>query len=276
MRRTLFVAMQYLLPKHLLTAIVFRLARVRHVATKNWLISRFVKAFNVDLDDVPRTVPDDFVDFNDFFTRELADGARPIDADPKHLVSPVDGKVSQLGAIDNGTILQAKGHDYTVADLLAVDLDAASDYTSFATIYLAPFNYHRVHMPVDGRLIAAHYVPGDLFSVNETTAERVPRLFARNERLNLHFETSDGRFFLSMVGALNVGSITTPWTGEIRPRAGSLVETISIEPTDVKKGDLLGWFNMGSTVILLGRDLDWASAASSDVRMGEKLASLST
>ncbi|MDJ0760408.1 MAG: archaetidylserine decarboxylase [Woeseiaceae bacterium] len=276
MRKTLFVAMQYLLPKHLITALVFRLARIRHTSTKNWLISRFVKAFDVDLGDVARTVPDDFVDFNDFFTRELAEGARPIDNDPKHLVSPVDGKVSQLGAISNGTIIQAKGFDYTVEELLAVDLDTANAFTSFATIYLAPFNYHRVHMPVDGRLTAAHYVPGDLFSVNETTAERVPRLFARNERLNLHFETSDGLFFVSMVGALNVGSITTPWTGEIRPRTGSLVETITLEPRDVMKGDLLGWFNMGSTVIILGRDLDWASAAGSNVRMGEKLATLST
>ena len=164
MKKTLFIAMQYLLPKHLVTALVFQLARVRHQATKNWLISRFVKLFDVDLGDVARKVPDDFVDFNDFFTRELAEGARPIDGDPRHYISPVDGKVSQLGPVTSGTILQAKGLDYTVEDLLAVDLDVADDFTHFATIYLAPFNYHRVHMPCDGRLIAAHYVPGDLFS----------------------------------------------------------------------------------------------------------------
>ena len=272
MKQALFVAMQHLLPKHWLTAVVFRLARVRKPRVKNWLIQRFVKAFNVELDDVARTVPDDFVDFNDFFTRELADGARPIDADPAHCVSPVDGRLSQCGSITNGTIVQAKGLDYSVEDLLAVDLDAADQFTSFATIYLAPYNYHRVHMPVDGRLVAAHYVPGDLYSVNEITAARVRGLFARNERLNLHFETADGPLFLSMVGALNVGSISTPWSGEIRPRAGGVVDNIDVPPALLKKGDLLGWFNMGSTVIILARDLEWLASAGADVIMGQALA----
>ena len=273
MRKTLFVALQYALPKHWLTAVVFRVARIRHPRIKNWLIKTFVNAFDVDVNDVARAVPDDFADFNDFFTRELADGARPVDADPAHLVSPVDGRLSQCGTITGGTIVQAKGLGYSVEDLLAVDVDTADRFTRFATIYLAPYNYHRVHMPADGQLVAAHYVPGDLFSVNETTAARVPRLFARNERLNLHFETGDGPLFLSLVGALNVGSISTPWTGEIRPRSSGVVERIDVPRTELARGDLLGWFNMGSTVIILAPDVEWLSAAGSDVIMGQALAS---
>ena len=251
----LFVLMQYLLPKYLLTALVYRLARVNVPTVKDALIRGFLKLYDVNLDEVRGQVPGDFRTFNDFFIRELQDGARPVDADPRAIVSPADGTLSQAGALRGNRILQAKGLDYTLEDLLAADLDTARAFAggAFATIDLAPYNYHRVHAPVDGELVAAHYVPGDLFSVNSKTAAHVPGLFSRNERLNLHFRTAFGPIVVVLVGALNVGSISTPWSGEIRPRKRGVVETVDLSaaPRDVRKGDLLGWFNMGSTVILL-------------------------
>ena len=251
----LFVILQHVLPKHLLTRLVWRLARVRHVATKDFLITRFVKAFDVDLEEVKHEVPGEFATFNDFFVRELKDDAREIDDDADAIISPVDGTVSVAGQIRGNTIFQTKGFDYTLEDLLATDLDEAQRYVDgqFATIYLAPYNYHRVHAPLTGELIAARYVPGDLFSVDARTVSALNGLFRRNERLIMHFRTAVGPAVLIFVGAMNVGSISTPWTGEVRPRKTGVVDVLDISghPTAVEKGDLLGWFNMGSTVILL-------------------------
>ena len=251
----LFAYLQYLLPKFWLTALVYRLARIRVPAVKNALIRGFLKIYNVRLDEVGGRVPGDFATFNDFFIRELKDGARPVDPSPTAFVSPADGTLSQAGTLRGNRILQAKGIDYTLEDLLAIDLEKARDVDGgvFSTIYLAPYNYHRVHAPADGELVAAHYVPGDLFSVNSATAAHVPGLFSRNERLNLHFSTALGPMVVVLVGALNVGSISTPWSGEIRPRKSGVVENIDLSaaPRTIKKGDLLGWFNMGSTVIVL-------------------------
>ena len=251
----LFAYLQYLLPKHWLTAFVYRLARIRVPAVKNALIRGFLKLFDVELDDIKGRVPADFETFNDFFIRELKDGARPVDPSPTAIVAPADGTLSQAGALRGKRILQAKGIDYSLEDLLAADVDKAGEFCggAFATIYLAPYNYHRVHAPVDGELVAAHYVPGDLFSVNSKTAAHVPGLFSRNERLNLHFQTAFGPMVVVLVGALNVGSISTPWSGEVRPRKSGVVERIDVSaaPQQVRKGDLLGWFNMGSTVIVL-------------------------
>lgn len=279
----LFVALQYLLPRHGLTAIVYRIARIRIPAIKDALIRGFVKLYDVDVDDVQKNVPDDFATFNDFFVRELVDGARPIARDAAAIVSPVDGTVSIASSLEANSILQAKGLSYSLEDLFAIDLEEARAYTNglFTTIYLAPYNYHRVHMPVAGELVSAHYVPGDLFSVNEATVARVSGLFRRNERLNLHFETAYGPAALIFVGALNVGSISTPWTGEIRPRKRGIVETLDISaaPRGLQKGDLLGWFNMGSTVILLLPEgaAEWQEGLlpGSRVRMGEAIGSLS-
>ena len=255
MTARLFALIQYLLPKYLMTALVYRVARIRIGSVKDTLIRGFLRLYDVNLDEVRLEVPEDFDTFNDFFVRELRDGARNIDPDPDAFVSPADGTLSQAGAIRGDRLLQAKGIDYTLADLLAIDLDDSKVFAdgTFATIYLAPYNYHRVHAPLDGTLVSAHYVPGDLFSVNDATAKHVSGLFRRNERLNLHFETAAGRMVLIFVGALNVGSISTPWSGEIRPRKSGVVErlNLSAHSCDVKKGDLLGWFNMGSTVIVL-------------------------
>ena len=255
MLAALFVALQYILPKHLLTALIWRIARIRHAATKDFLITRFVKIFDVDIDDVKLAVPEGFATFNDFFIRELVAEARPIDSRNDRIVSPVDGTVSIADTIRGNSIIQAKGLDYSLDDLLATDLEQAGAYVDgrFATIYLAPFNYHRIHAPLDGELVAARYVPGDLFSVSEATVARVDGLFRRNERLVMHFKTEHGPAALIFVGALNVGSISTPWSGELRPQKHGVVDVLdlSASPTTVKKGDLLGWFNMGSTVILL-------------------------
>ena len=280
----LFVAFQYLVPQHWLTAFVWRIARIRHTATKNFLITKFVAMYDVDLEDVLQSVPDDFATFNDFFTRELNDTARPVASDNHSIVSPVDGTVSLAGAILGDSVIQAKGIDYSLTDLLAADVDEASAYIdgSFATIYLAPYNYHRVHAPVDGQLVSANYVPGDLFSVNQATVASVRGLFRRNERLIMRFRTERGPATLIFVGALNVGSISTPWSGEIRPRKRGVVEALSLAgaPTTLKKGDLLGWFNMGSTVILLLPTgcCEWHPKlqAGATLRVGESIGQLSS
>ena len=283
MLERLFVLVQYALPRYWLTALVYRCTRIRSRAFKNFLIRRFVRLYDVDLDDVMLEVPDGFATFNDFFVRELADGARPIAPEPDALVSPVDGTVSSAGRLRGNSILQAKGIDYSLTELLAADIDDARLFAdgTFATLYLAPHNYHRVHAPVDGELVKAHYVPGDLFSVNGPTVARLPGLFCRNERLLLHFSAAIGRVVVVLVGAMNVGSISTPWTGEIRPRRSGTVESLALRaaPAAVRKGALLGWFNMGSTVIVLLPDgaCEWIDGltAGAAVRMGARIGRLS-
>jgi phosphatidylserine decarboxylase len=253
----LFVLFQRLLPKYLLTALVYRLARIRHVATKDFLIRQFVRWYDVDIEELAHPVPEGFPTFNDFFIRELAPGARDVDEAPGAIVSPVDGTVSAAGRIEDDRLFQAKGLDYSLTELLATDVADVSTYANgeFATIYLAPYNYHRVHAPVDGELHSARYVPGGLFSVNEATVSNLPGLFARNERLVCHATTPHGPMALIFVGALNVGTIHSRWTGDIRPRSGGVVDAIdlrqSAQSLSFARGDTLGWFNMGSTVILL-------------------------
>lgn len=250
-----FVLLQYLLPKHWLTALIYRVARIRNTHVKDFLITRFIQLYDVNIEEIKLDLPQDFDTFNDFFVRELHDGAREIDSRADSIVSPADGTVSLAGMLRADSVLQAKGLSYSLDDLLATDLDESASYVNgrFATIYLAPYNYHRVHAPFGGELVAARYVPGELFSVNEATVSRVAGLFRRNERLVMHFRTASGPAVLIFVGALNVGSISTPWSGEIRPRKSGIVDAIDISThdTNVRKGDLLGWFNMGSTVILL-------------------------
>jgi phosphatidylserine decarboxylase len=253
----LFLWLQRLVPKHLLTSVLGVVAEIRWQPFKNLLIRAFVKVYDVDIGEAARAVPDGYADFNAFFTRELADGARTIDPSPAALVSPVDGIASAAGHMDGPHLLQAKGLYYSLEDLLATDIADATSFAggAFATFYLAPYHYHRVHSPLAGTLSAVRYVPGDLFSVNQVTVERLPGLFARNERLICHFRTTAGPMVLVFVGAMNVGSISTPWTGRVRPRKRGVVEDLTPDPArgrlDVAKGQLLGWFNLGSTVIVL-------------------------
>jgi phosphatidylserine decarboxylase len=278
----LFMYLQYLLPRFWLTGLIYRVARIRNVSVKDFLITKFVRLYDVDIDDVRLDVPGDFETFNAFFIRELESNARPVNSDVHSIVSPVDGTISSAGPIRNNSIFQAKGLDYSLEDLLTTDLQDARRYIdgSYATIYLAPYDYHRIHAPLDGKVVAARYIPGDLFSVNTATAANVPGLFRRNERLVVHLESAHGPYALVFVGALNVGSISTPWSGEIRPRKTGVVEMISLEsgPDAVHKGDLLGWFNMGSTVILLlpAGASSWKTGLDpkSSVRMGETIGTI--
>lgn len=273
---------QYLVPRHWMTALVYRLSRVRHRGFKNFLIDRFVRLYKVETAEVRLQVPDDFDTFNAFFIRELRPDARPVDPAPGSIVSPVDGRVSQAGRLFGGTMVQAKGIDYALNDLLATNIDEAQAFVDglSATIYLAPYDYHRVHAPFAGELVGASYVPGDLFSVNDTTVRAIRGLFRRNERLVLNFRLEQGPAAVILVGALNVGSITTPWTGELRPRRKGMIENFDLgsAPVTIEKGELLGWFNMGSTVIVLlpKGAASWHDSVSAGavLRMGESIGAL--
>jgi phosphatidylserine decarboxylase len=248
----LFVWLQYLLPQHGLSRLVLAATRVRSRWFKNWLIRGFLKLYPIDMSEAAPSDPYAFGSFNEFFTRPLKDGARPIAGDAHAIACPADGVVSEAGAVEAGRLLQAKGRHYALTDLLAGQTWASRfEGGSFATIYLAPFNYHRVHMPLRGELQETVYVPGRLFSVNAATARLVPGLFARNERVLTLFDTPFGGCALVLVGALNVGSMATVWAGDITPAARRVVTRIPAAPLTLEKGAELGRFNMGSTVILL-------------------------
>jgi phosphatidylserine decarboxylase len=251
-RGRLFVLLQLALPQHRLSRLVYTATRVRTPWFKNLLIRVFLKLFDVDMSEAVETDPYRYGSFNDFFTRALRPDTRPIAAAAAAIASPVDGMVSECGDIDRDQLLQAKGRRYMLAELLAEEPWAPRfEGGSFATIYLAPFNYHRIHMPVRGRLLDTVYVPGRLFSVNATTAQHVARLFARNERVLTLFESDFGQFALVLVGALNVGSMATVWAGEITPAARRVVTRIPAPAVVLDKGAEFGRFNMGSTIILL-------------------------
>jgi phosphatidylserine decarboxylase len=252
-----FVLLQHVLPKRLLTQLVHWLARRRSVGLKNALIRGFCRLYPIDLEEAEGGSAADYADFNAFFTRALKPGRRPLAADPLRLVSPCDGTVSERGTIDADRVLQArlaaKSHTYTLAALLG-DESAAAPFVGgeFATIYLAPYNYHRVHMPASGRLTGIRHVPGALYSVNAATAAALPGLFARNERVVCSFETALGPLAVIFVGAMNVGSVSLVGLGEITPRAGRAVSELALPARcEFGRGAELGRFNMGSTVILL-------------------------
>ena len=279
-----FVALQHLLPQHGISRLVLAATRSRSPGFKNALIRLFVRGFRPDMSDAVITEPTAYASFNDFFTRALRPGARPVDADPRAIVSPVDGTVSEAGPLTEDRLLQAKGHHYTLRALLAGN--RAWEHTfaggSFATIYLAPYNYHRIHMPMAGELRESFYVPGRLFSVNRTTANLVPGLFSRNERVFCGFDTGGMPWAIILVGALNVGSMATVWHGDVTPRkhreVTSLPVTDLLTPTTLAKGDEMARFNMGSTVILLlprgAGTWNDALVAGRTLRMGERIGTL--
>ncbi|MHB8816956.1 MAG: archaetidylserine decarboxylase, partial [Steroidobacteraceae bacterium] len=246
LRARLFVAMQYLLPQHFLSRQVHRLARSRLKPVKNALIGAFVRHFRPDMSDAADPEPRDYPSFNAFFTRSLRPGARPCDPDRRALSSPVDGTVSQIGRLDGSALLQAKGHGYSVEALLGGASGWAERFVggSFATLYLAPYNYHRIHMPAAAALRAAWFIPGKLFSVNAATAAAVPGLFARNERVVCAFEEGPLAFALALVGALFVGSIATVWHGEVTPcsprRAADLPLDTGRAPMRLERGAEMG------------------------------------
>lgn len=278
----LFIAAQYLLPHHWLSRLVGRLASCENTWIKNQLIQRFMKQYGISLEEAVRQHPQDFKSFNDFFTRELLPEARPLDTHSHRLVSPVDGAVSQLGDIDHGRVFQAKGQEFSVTELLGGDRDRAEPFLGgkFATLYLSPRDYHRIHMPVTGTLRETVYIPGALFSVNPTTAERVPGLFARNERLVAIFDTEVGPMAMVLVGAMIVAAIETSWSGRVTPPERHIKVTDYHNPTPItlEKGAEMGRFCLGSTVVLCFGEqaIRWSDdlEAGSQVRMGKAIGEL--
>jgi len=250
----LFVVMQYLLPQHLISRIVGMLAASSVPIIKDTFINVFVKRFKVDMSEAEQQNTSEFDSFNDFFTRSLKADARMIDNNPTHLACPVDGAISQLGSISGEKIFQAKGHDFDLTTLLGGNADLAQPFIDgeFATVYLAPKDYHRIHMPCDGTLTHMVHVPGQLFSVNQATAAAVPGLFARNERVVTIFETEFGPMAMVLVGAMIVASVETTWAGLVCPKgkAVSHFNYTAQQPIEFKKGDEMGRFKLGSTVIV--------------------------
>jgi phosphatidylserine decarboxylase len=270
---------QYLLPKQALTRLAGLIAGARNGRFTPHLIRWFAKKYGVNMAEAHNPDLASYTSFNDFFTRALRQDARPLaDAD---FVCPVDGSISQFGTIEHDQLIQAKGHRYTTAALVGGDagLAALFDHGSFATLYLSPRDYHRIHMPCEAKLTRMIYVPGSLFSVNPTTARGVPGLFARNERVVCVFDSAFGPFVLVLVGATIVGSMATVWHGVVNPPRGGTVREWRYDDRDIvlKKGEEMGRFLLGSTVVLLfPRDVikfnpEWLAERA--VRMGEAMGS---
>ena len=276
-----FAALQYILPKRVLSRVIYAVARSEVRWIRNTFLRIFLSVYRLNMAEAVQPDPFAYRSFNDFFTRALRPGVRPIAAEPAAVVSPVDGTVSQCGAIEGDLLLQAKGQNYSLQELLAGDAEAVATYRggSFACIYLAPYNYHRIHMPYAGTARDNVYVPGELFSVNAATARAVPRVFARNERLICDFATPLGRMAVILVGALFVGSIETVHCGEVNPPPRGKKAPTRIATglgRQFAKGEELGRFNMGSTVILLFEHnrIAWEStlAPESTVQLGRPIA----
>lgn len=278
MSERLFVLLQHVLPKLALTRLAGHFARRPADPLVRWMIRNFIARYQVNMTEAANPDIDSYASFNEFFTRALKPGARPLaDAD---LVCPVDGAISQFGAIEQDQIFQAKGHSYSTRALVGGDAQLAEQFQdgSFATIYLSPRDYHRIHMPCDGRLLQMIYVPGELYSVNPATARGVPGLFARNERVVCVFESAQGPFVLTLVGATIVGSMATVWHGVVNPPRGKQVQVWNYADQQIvlKRGEEMGRFLLGSTVVLLfpkpavSFNPAWSPAAG--VRLGEAMA----
>ena len=272
------VLLQHLLPKQPLTTLAGHVAGAQRGALTTHLIRWFVQKYKVDMSEAEHPDLRSYKSFNDFFTRPLKVGARPLAA--ADFICPVDGAISQFGAIDDQHIVQAKGHRFTTTELVGGDAALAADFRhgSFANLYLSPKDYHRLHMPCDGRLTRMIYVPGALFSVNPVTARGVPKLFARNERVVCVFESLEhGSFVMVLVGATIVGSMATVWHGVVNPRRTGKVSEWDYADQDIvlRKGEEMGRFLLGSTIVLLFREnaisfsADWEPER--PVRLGEMM-----
>ena len=278
-RAELFVALQRLLPKHALSRLIAKLAQSKNIKLKNALINRAIKTFDINMNEAISDDLTSYDSFNAFFTRQLKPEARPLANGVKVITSPADGVISQAGEISKNRILQAKNVDYSLARLVG-DSKQAKQYENgtFSTIYLSPKDYHRVHIPADGQLLSTRYIPGELFSVNQQTAETVPNLFARNERLVCEFKSEQiGYFSVIFVGAMLVAGIETVWGGMEKPGPGAVRETdYSTQDIKFSKGDEIGRFKFGSTVILLFPEncisFENNIQPLNPVKMGEKIA----
>ena len=278
-RDRLLTLPQYLVPQHGLSRLVGSLAESRTPWIKDTFIRKFAERYQVNMSEAAEPDLGAYENFNAFFTRALKPGARPLDSRADSILCPADGAVSQLGPIQQDQIFQAKGHSYSLTDLLASELDVQPYIGgTFATVYLSPRDYHRVHMPMAGRLVKSVYVPGELFSVNTRTAEQVPNLFARNERLVAHFETSAGPMVVVLVGAMIVASIETVWGGVERIGGDIRVTSFSGDKARIlDRGAEMGRFRLGSTaIVLFGPDvMSWDAhyQAGTPTRMGERMGS---
>lgn len=276
-----FAYLQYLLPQHLLSRLAGVLASAR--SGRTLLMRAFIKRYRVDMSEAVTTRLEDFADFNAFFTRALRPECRPLAPAVNAVLCPADGSISQLGIISGERIFQAKGHDYTIAELLGGEQELADRFRdgAFVTVYLSPRDYHRVHIPLAGKLQSMTYVPGKLFSVNHATAAHVPRLFARNERVVCLFDTAAGPMAVIMVGAMIVAAIETVWCGQVCPGSGSRKMysrdyRAQEPPLEYAAGAEIGRFKLGSTAIVLfaggAVELEPSLTADSPVRMGQLLA----
>ena len=259
-----FIGLQFILPQHFLSRMMGVLTQCRIPLVKHVLIENITRIYGINLPEAERTSIQDYVSFNDFFTRALREGARPICPGQKSIASPADGYISQLGPITDGQLVQAKGRDYSVQALLGNECDLAAQFLGgdFLTIYLSPRDYHRLHMPIRGELRKMIHIPGRLFSVNDATVRGVNQLFARNERVVAIFDTESGPMALILVGAIFVASIETVWQGVITPPQTQSIQSWNYTKGQVTldKGAEMGRFNMGSTIIVLfGKEqIDWA------------------
>lgn len=270
---------QYVLPHHALSRLMSHLTHCENTALKNVFIKLVVRWYGVNMDEAKVQNLEHYPSFNHFFTRELKDGVRPVASASDAIACPADGVVSQAGIIADGKIFQAKGHDYTALELLGGDVERAKDFENghFATIYLSPKDYHRLHMPLTGTLKEMVHIPGRLFSVNNATVGAVPNLFARNERVACIFDTAAGPMALVLVGAIFVSSVETTWHGVVTPPTLSNPRTwqYAEDAPQLEKGNEMGRFNMGSTIIVLfGKDRTcWNDdlAAGRPVKLGEQI-----
>ncbi|OTG85053.1 archaetidylserine decarboxylase [Acinetobacter sp. ANC 4648] len=273
LKKQIFIQAQRVIPQQQLSRVVGKVAASEHPVIKNVAIQAFKAKYDIDLSIAQQTDALKFKSFNEFFTRALKDGVREVDADPSSIVSPADGAISQIGLVQEGDVFQAKGQSFSVEKLIG-DPQLAEPFKNgeFATVYLSPRDYHRVHMPFAGTLTETLYIPGELFSVNQTTAENIPGLFARNERMVCLFDTELGRMAVVLVGAMIVAGIETVATGKVKP-SGRL--ELNHHEMKLKKGDELGRFYLGSTAIILFEQdkMAWDTQfkANSTVVMGERL-----
>ena len=267
----------YLLPHHAISWIIFRIARVRWRPVKNLAIRIYTRLHAVNMDEAANSNKYAYDSLNAFFTRALKVGSRPLAEAPEFWICPVDGTVSQAGIIEKGRIFQAKGQYYNLSELLGDDDIGAEPFRNgkFATLYLSPRDYHRIHMPIDATLRQMTYVPGRLFSVAAYTVKSIPRLFARNERVVCRFDTGDGPMILVLVGAINVSATETVWHGLVTGKGRKLTRyQYASDEVVLRRGDEMGRFNLGSTVILLTTErfeLDPSIRAGKPVRMGQTI-----
>lgn len=284
MHPTVFAVLQYLTPQHTLSRVIGAFAACRFGPFKNAVIKAFIRRYQVDMSLAENENPESYACFNDFFTRPLKPHVRPLCQLPNSIACPADGAISQVGRIQDGRIFQAKGRDYSLVELLGGEAQLAQPFHNgqFATIYLSPKDYHRVHMPASGELTRTTYIPGDLFSVNQVTAEHVPRVFARNERLVCHFTTAHGPMVVVLVGAMIVAGIATPWAGVVAPvrKQVRATEYGRAHCVNLAKGDEMGRFFLGSTAIVLlpegAAEWDVHLSAGMPVQMGQAIGQWAT